>query len=80
MDRDQFRRAHEDCGVALERYVVEAREMCEMLGGCSLDPMPLANRMKLATQRARENEAQMAYLEARQRLFDAARIGYADSV
>jgi hypothetical protein len=50
--------------------------MCELLGLCLPEPSSLQILSQIVEQRVRENNAYARYIEIRQRLFEAVRIGY----
>jgi hypothetical protein len=64
---------------ALKRYVHEAERMCELLGQCLPEPSSLQILSEIVEQRVRENNAHARYIEIRQQLFGAVRIGYDSS-
>jgi hypothetical protein len=76
MDQNGFFRLRRDYTSALADYMAEAQTMCEMFASCASIPLGDAERLRLMTQRVRENEAQANYQEMRSRLFEAARLGY----
>src|SRR5688572_21388273 len=80
MVHGQFIRAHLDCGQALDEYIKEANKMCQILGECSIEPLSLEERSNIVAQRSGQNEAHSVYQQVWRRLFEIARIGYADSL
>src|SRR4051812_48606689 len=76
MNPEEFKRFHELCVKALERYLVEATKMCEMLGHSQVDPLGLMERSEINAQRLRENDAHARYHELRAQLLEAAQAGY----
>jgi hypothetical protein len=68
MTREQVKRAFTACDTAFRRYIKEATETHRMLSVLS-GVIPIEQRMAVVTQRSRENEAQMVYLETRNLLF-----------
>jgi hypothetical protein len=47
-----------------------------MLGKCTAEPLGFVARFALLRQEVKENTAQVAYLDAKRLLRDAARLGY----
>ncbi len=60
----------------LATYLAAAEKMCYMLGQCEGGPLGIDLRSEISLQRSIENEAQMRYADARQRLLTAARLGF----
>ena len=69
MTKDQVRRASKNCDAAFQIYISEAMETHRLLSSLS-DEVSLPDRAQVMEQRIRENEAQIAYVEARSALFD----------
>lgn len=59
---------------ALERYVVEADKLCQMLGAYNNRTIGVIEQVDLVAQRELENEAHAEYLRARKRLLRRAHV------
>lgn len=77
MDQAEFNELHASCVTALRIYVTEAETTSAMLAHCTAEPLPLAERLRVAVQETAENTAHLVYLAAKRLLQDAARLGYA---
>ena len=61
-----------DCTDALNRYLIEATEMCKLLSKIEQYPTSHEERLAIIKQRVRENEAQIAYNSVQKELFKLA--------
>jgi hypothetical protein len=77
VDQREFNELHASCVNAFKNYAAEADITAAMLAGCTAEPMPLPNRLKIALQERIENTAHTLYLAAKVLLHEAARLGYA---
>ena len=75
----EFHRLHSQCGDALRRYFREANRILELLSHCQPHALTLEEKSEIHHQRSKENEAHTRYHGLRERLLDAAKIGYETS-
>jgi hypothetical protein len=76
MNHAEFVELHAQCITAMRAYFVEADITTRMLAKCTIEPLPLTERMSLLAQEVIETEAQTKYVSAKRLLHDAARLGY----
>jgi hypothetical protein len=76
MDSKQFEELHAKCWETLKRFAHEADRMCQLFGQCHPEPSTIQIRASIMEQRVRENNAYASYVDIRQQLFDAVRVGY----
>jgi hypothetical protein len=69
MTKAQVRKAFQICDAAFQRYIREAVETHRLLSVLS-ESVALDQRICVMEQRIRENDAQMAYMDSRNALFD----------
>jgi hypothetical protein len=77
MDQKEFNELHARCVGAFGSYATEAEKTATMLAHCTAEPMPLAERVKIAVQERIEVAAHSIYLAEKLLLHEAARLGYA---
>jgi hypothetical protein len=76
MNHSEFIELHENSARSLRAYFAEAEKTSTMLAGCAAEPLTFMERSRLMSQGIAENDAHLTYLEARNVLFEAARLGY----
>ena len=59
---------------------MQARTLCDMFGGHSIGPCPSSSGVNWPSGSCVKMKRTLEYPEARQRLFEAAPVGYADSL
>jgi predicted anti-sigma-YlaC factor YlaD len=78
MSETEFQNLLQSCSEAREDYFHEAAKTCEMLGTCTSEPLSAQQKAELMAQRTRENAAHLEYRRVRERVLDAATLGYKD--
>jgi hypothetical protein len=76
MNQTEFNELHTNCVTALQDYVTSAELTATMLGHCTPDPLPLADRLSLMFQESAEERSRFIYMDVKRILHDAARLGY----
>ena len=76
MNHTEFMDLHADSVTLMRSYFVEAEKLSTMLAECTEKPLPLKNRLRLASQGIIEHEAHLTYLGAKSLLLNTARLGY----
>jgi hypothetical protein len=76
MNHTEFSELHSSCVVAKELYLFQIEKTIAMLAGCTLEPLPLDERLNLLAQDVTENEAHEAYKQTKRLLHNVARLGY----
>jgi hypothetical protein len=76
LNHQEFKDLHSDFVTSMRSYFVEVEKSSSMLAKCTVKPMPIRNRLKLASQGVVEHAAHLTYLSAKSLLLSAARLGY----
>jgi hypothetical protein len=76
MDEQVFAVLVRECCDALKVYMTEAEKTCAMLKECKGKSLDLNDRRQMLAQRSSENDAHQRYMRVRERLFEAAQLGY----
>ena len=65
MSLREWRQMNEQCALALDNFVQEAKKTSEFLASLKEHPAPFKDRKKILDQRSKENAAYNAYLHLR---------------
>jgi len=76
MDQITFNELHVSCVSALQDYVDSAELTTQLLGRCTLEPLPLGDRLSLLLQEKAENDFYDVYTNLKCLIHDAARLGF----
>jgi hypothetical protein len=76
MNYTEFIDLHTSGVTAMRAYFDQAERTTTMLAKCTAEPLPFSERLTIAAQEIVENSAHADYLSIKQRLHDAARLGY----
>ena len=76
MNHQEFKDLHSACIRSMRSYFVEVEKSSSMLAKCTVKPMPMRKRLRLASQGVIEHAAHLTYLSAKSLLLNAARLGY----
>jgi hypothetical protein len=70
MDSGEIRlkRLHKTCEITLNRYLTVANDTCNLIGTLRTMPVSRDKRLEVFLQKKKEDEAQLAYLKAREAL------------
>ena len=79
MNETEFAKLHASCVTAFQGYIAEAEKTSALLANCTAGPLPFVQRLKVALQENAEYTTYTLYLDSKQLLHDAARLGYAFS-
>lgn len=76
MNHTEFLDLHAGSVTLMRSYFAEAEKLSTMLAECTAKPLPLEQRLTLASQGITEHDAHLTYLSAKSLLLKAARLGY----
>jgi hypothetical protein len=79
VNETEFASLHATSVTAFQSYVAEAEKTSALLATCTAEPLPFVKRLKVAIQENAEYATYTLYLDTKQLLHDAARLGYAFS-
>jgi|RhiMetdeSRZDD1v2_1073273.scaffolds.fasta_scaffold142907_1 hypothetical protein len=76
MTKKEFHQLHQECSDSLSEYMAPANKLCIMLVDCAEKKLTLKQRSETAGQRTLENHLFEEYRKVRDKLLEAARVGY----